>query len=93
MALRGTAENAGHVAANVRAELGRQSRTRRELAAALRVDEHRIYKRVSGRVPFTADEIAAVAQFLGTTVERLVEPDRTGGEIPQPRPAPGRPAA
>jgi transcriptional regulator with XRE-family HTH domain len=35
------------------------------------VDEQRISKRVSGRVPFSADEIVQVARFLGVTVEDL----------------------
>lgn len=61
------------VAGNVRAELARQGRTRRELAAALGVDEHRVGKRTRGLVPFTADEIVGVARFLGVTVEELVE--------------------
>lgn len=62
------------VAANVRAELARQCRTRRDLAAATGIDEYRVNKRVRGLVPFSADEIAAVARFLGVAVEQLVEP-------------------
>lgn len=58
-------------AANVRAELGRQRRTRRDLAAALDVDEHRVSKRVRGLVPFSPDELIAAAAFLGVTVEDL----------------------
>lgn len=65
------------VAANVRAQLARQNRTRRELAAALGVDEHRIGKRVRGLVPFSVDDIVQVARFLGVTVEDLVDPSAT----------------
>lgn len=72
------------VAANVRAELARQNKTRRELAAALRVDEHRIGKRTRGLVPFSVDEIVAVARFLGVTVEELVgRPEGDPLELPQ----------
>lgn len=67
------------VAANVRAELARQSRTRRELAAALGVDEHRVGKRVRGLVPFSVDEIVQVAAFLGVTVEDLVSAPAAAG--------------
>ncbi|WP_147262027.1 helix-turn-helix transcriptional regulator [Blastococcus sp. TF02A-26] len=65
------------VAANVRAELGRQRRTRRQLAAAMKSDEHRVSKRVRGLVPFSADEIVQVARFLDVTVEELVDLPRT----------------
>lgn len=58
-------------AANVRAELGRQRRTRRDLAAAMGVDEHRVSKRVRGLVPFSADELAVAAEFLQVSVDDL----------------------
>lgn len=72
------------VAANVRAELARQNKTRRELAVALDVDEHRIGKRTRGLVAFSVDEIVAVARFLGVTVEELVgRPEEDPLELPQ----------
>jgi transcriptional regulator with XRE-family HTH domain len=66
------------VAANVRAALARQNKTRRELAAALGVDEHRIGKRTRGLVPFSVDEVVQVARFLGVTVEDLLDVPAAG---------------
>jgi hypothetical protein len=83
----------GHVAANVRAALARGRRTQRELASAMGIDEHRVYKRVGGRVPFSADEIVLVARFLGTTVEDLVALPTPGPALPTPRTESGLPAA
>lgn len=80
------------MAANVRAELARRQRTQRDLAVAMGLDEHRVYKRVGGRVPFSADEIVLVARFLGTTVEQLVDLPPTATAVPAPRREAGVPA-
>jgi transcriptional regulator with XRE-family HTH domain len=64
-------------AGSVRAELARRGITGRELAAALGRSERTVRRRLSGDLPFTVDELTAVAGFLDIPVGSLLpEPER-----------------
>lgn len=65
------------VAANVRAEMARQRITQAQLAAVLGRSQQALSSRLSGRVAFSIDEIATVADRLGIPVSALIgEPER-----------------
>lgn len=50
---------------NIRAELARTSRRQSDLAAALKLGEPALSRRLAGKVPWTLDELAETAKFLG----------------------------
>lgn len=64
---------AEQVAATVRAELARQRKTQRDLAAALGISQQTVSRRLAGETPFAIDEIEAAARFLGVSVGALVQ--------------------
>lgn len=64
------------VAAEVRAEMGRQNLTRRDLAQALAVTPATAGSRLDGSVPFDVRELAIVANWLGVTVTQLTPDHR-----------------
>lgn len=53
------------IASEVRAEMGRQSKTKADLARALDISQHTAAKRLKGHPPFDATELFRVAQWLG----------------------------
>lgn len=61
------------IAAEVRAELGRQSHTKNisEIAKTLDIRRATLSARINGRTPFTAGQLKAVADCLGTTPQEL----------------------
>ncbi|MDP5182135.1 helix-turn-helix transcriptional regulator [Blastococcus sp. BMG 814] len=56
----------------VRAELARRRQSGRDLAAALGWSERTTSRRLSGQLPFTVDEILAVARYLGVPLTTLL---------------------
>ena len=60
------------IAAEIRAELGRQDRRKGDLAEALGMSPASLSKRLSGDVPFTTTEIACCAIFLGVPLRQLI---------------------
>lgn len=60
------------IAAEVRAELARQSKTQRELGAALGLPQSSIHLRLVGERPFRGEELAMMAAWLDVPVERFL---------------------
>jgi transcriptional regulator with XRE-family HTH domain len=60
------------VAANVRAELARKHKTRKDLANQLRVGRQAVARRLNGHVAFDVDELHEIAQFLGVSIADLL---------------------
>lgn len=52
------------IAAEVRAELARQHKTQREVAAVLGLDQSSTWQRLRGSRSFRAEELAAIAAWL-----------------------------
>lgn len=65
----------------VRAEMGRQSKKLNELVKPLGLSWPTVSGRLNGHKPFTLDEIAKIADFLGITVDDIHESARLGGRI------------
>lgn len=63
---------AQRVAANVRAELARQRITQTQLAAALRIAQSAVSRRLLGSVAFSLGELIEVARFLKVPVRTLL---------------------
>jgi transcriptional regulator with XRE-family HTH domain len=59
------------IAAEVRAEIARQGVTHRQLGNALGLDQSSASLRIQGRRPFRAEELVAVAEFLGVAVTQF----------------------
>lgn len=59
------------IAAEVRAEMGRQSKTKVELATALGITPATAATRLSGAQPFDVFELAQVALWLNVPVENF----------------------
>lgn len=70
----------------VRAEMGRQKKKLNELVAPLGLSWPTVSGRLNGHKPFTLDEIAKIADFLGITVEDIHESARLGGRIAESQP-------
>lgn len=62
------------VAAEIRAELGRQGRSQRDLARALGWTEVKVSRRLRGRVPWTVDDVELVASILDVPRSQLLDP-------------------
>lgn len=60
------------VAASVRAELARASRTQQSLAAHLHLSQPAVSRRLSGDVSFSIDELVSIAAYLGIDVAVFV---------------------
>ena len=59
------------VAANLRAEMGRQRWTGRKMAAALGMTAPYVNRRMSGATPMTAEDMVMFADLIGIPVTRL----------------------
>lgn len=64
-----SSDRAEAIAAEVRAELARQRKTQREVGAILGLPQNSVYMRLSGKTSFRAEELAALADGLGVSVE------------------------
>jgi predicted transcriptional regulator len=60
------------VAATVRAEMARRMIRQATLAEHLGYSQPKVSRRLSGDVPFTLDELSAVAAALGITLGELI---------------------
>lgn len=60
------------VAANVRAELGRHSRTQHDLGQALGRSQPYVSRRLNGKVAFGVDEVEKIALWLEVPVSALL---------------------
>lgn len=67
-----TTRPAERVAAEVRAELGRQRKSGSELAAALGMAQSTVSRRLLGEVPFDVDELHRIADYLGVPVSQFL---------------------
>lgn len=63
----------GTVSGRVQAQLKAARITGRELADELGWTHDKARRRIRGEVPFTADELAAVARFLKVPISRFYE--------------------
>ena len=64
-------DGAKRIAANVRAETARRGISLASLGPVLGMKRGALYRRVHGDVPYTTDELAKVADFLGVPVSTL----------------------
>lgn len=62
----------GQIAAEVRAEMARQRRASRDLAALLGIDQGSASLRLQGERSFRAEELARVAEWLGVPVSQFI---------------------
>jgi transcriptional regulator with XRE-family HTH domain len=60
------------IAGAVRAELARHRLSQAELARQLGYTKPRLWRRMSGRIPFTINELRAIASVIGCPPERLI---------------------
>ena len=60
------------VAAEIRAELARQSKTYVSLAEATGISVITLRRRLAGQRPFYAEELGSVSRFLGLTVDEIL---------------------
>jgi transcriptional regulator with XRE-family HTH domain len=65
------------VAAEVRAVMARQGCTQTALAERIERDQHFISRRLSGKVPFAVDELAAIATALDVPLTDLLGEQQT----------------
>lgn len=74
---------AEQVVAEVRAELGRQSMTSKDLAKALGVSEMWTSRRLRGLTPFDIADLQRVADVFGVPVSRFVTDAEQAGQTPE----------
>jgi transcriptional regulator with XRE-family HTH domain len=60
------------IAAEVRAELARQHKTMSDLAEYMSADKGAVSRRVNGLRSFRAEELSAIADWLGVPVAQFV---------------------
>lgn len=63
------------IAAEVRAILARERISKMSVAKAAGLTSSQFSRRLQGRIPFSADEVASVAKALGVTVASLYGED------------------
>lgn len=65
-------ERRAAIAREVRAELARQLKTQRDVAEVVGVDQGSISLRLSGERSFRAEELSAIAEWLGVSVSQFM---------------------
>ncbi len=60
------------IAANIRAELGRQNKTRAALAREMDVTEMWVSRRVNAQTPITVDDLSRIADALAVPAVELM---------------------
>lgn len=63
---------AERIAANVRAELGRQLRSGANLAKAVNMSQAAMQRRLTGRIAFDVDELDQIAAELNVSLSYLI---------------------
>jgi len=61
------------VAAEIRAELARQNKSKTDLAAHIGLSTWTLRRRLEGVRPFYLEELQSIAQFLGLPLSELLE--------------------
>lgn len=89
------------IAAEVHAEIKRQRRTQREVAAVLGIPQGPFWQRLHGNTPFRADELAKLSEYLEVPVSQFYgdlvsaeasgPPDNRPPSKPPAGPGPGHP--
>jgi len=67
----------------IKAELARRDLDGVELAKPLNLSRNSVYSRLRGERPFDTDEIAAAAEFLGMSVDALLDSARISSDPAQ----------
>ena len=65
-----------HIAAEVRAEMGRQFKSQTDLAELLGVDQGSASLRLRGTRSFRSEELVAIADWLGVPVAQFLPRER-----------------
>lgn len=75
------------VSGEVRAQLARRRLRQADLAPVLGVNQGQVSKRLCGHVPWSVDDLEALAEFFGVDARDLVPglPDRADVDIPDHR--------
>lgn len=89
---------AERIAAKIATELKAAGRTQTQLADHLGIAQPNVSKRFRGVQPFPLDDLPKVAEFLGTTIEKLLggQAAENSGQhsvSPAPTPAKGEPGS
>lgn len=66
------------IAAEVRAEMARQRKTREDLARILGFTKQAVSLRLTGQQSFRAEELKATADWLGVPISQFTSPVREG---------------
>lgn len=61
-----------HIAAEIRAEVARQRKRQNEMAAILGLTQQGLSLKLNGYRPFTAEELARLAAFLGVSTDQFM---------------------
>ena len=69
-----------YVAQEIRAELGRQRLSARELARRMEVDQPWLQKRLAGVIPLRVGEVFEIADCLHLPIERLFDAAKQAGK-------------
>lgn len=75
-----TSKFSGQVTGAIKAEIARRDIDGVALAAPLGLSRNSVYARLRGEQPFDTEEVQKVADFLGMTVDRLLESARLGDD-------------
>lgn len=67
------------IAAEVRAEIARQGKTQREIAAMIDLPQSSLQLRLKGDRPFRAEELTKLAEALGIPADRFLPTFPTAG--------------
>lgn len=62
-------------ASAIRAELGRQNKSRADLARALGATDMWVSRRLTGQTPLSVDDVADIARTLGVPLSALIGDD------------------
>lgn len=65
-----------HIAAEIRAELGRANISQAEFAPRIGLTSSSLSRRMNGEIPWNIDELELVAQELGVELGQLMNPVR-----------------
>lgn len=60
------------IAGEVRAEMARQRKSLRDIAAVLGISHEAVRQRTTGEVPFRADELVLLGEHLGIPAEQFL---------------------
>jgi lambda repressor-like predicted transcriptional regulator len=67
----GISDRRARLAAEIRAELGRQNKSAAELSAGTGIRPDTLRRRLNGRYPLMAEELLVICTFLGVSIGDL----------------------